>query len=106
MNPSARKVFGKEIGDVDADRPLLERLSPSRELDRVKAPLFVFQGVNDPRVPKSESDELVRALRERHRHVEYMVAADEGHSLERRQNKIEFLARVARFLDDHLRIYR
>jgi len=66
-------------------------------------PLFVYQGANDPRVPRAESDAIVKALRRNGRPVEYMIAADEGHSLDRRENQIEFFARTARFLEEHLR---
>ena len=57
---------------------------------------------NDPRVPRSESDSIVKALRARGVPVEYMVAANEGHSVDHRETKIELLTRVARFLTDAL----
>jgi dipeptidyl aminopeptidase/acylaminoacyl peptidase len=63
----------------------------------------VYAGQNDPRVPRSESDAIVRALRARHVPVEYMVAANEGHSVDHRETKIELLVRAARFLEDALR---
>jgi dipeptidyl aminopeptidase/acylaminoacyl peptidase len=54
-------------------------------------------------VPRSESDLVVKALRARQVPVEYMVAANEGHSLSHRENQIEFYARAARFLETHLK---
>jgi len=98
-----RAVFVQEFGDLDKDRELLERFSPIRDADRIVAPLFVYAGANDPRVPRAESDQIVRALRARQIPVEYMVAENEGHSLDRRENRIEFYTRVARFLDDQLK---
>jgi dipeptidyl aminopeptidase/acylaminoacyl peptidase len=92
-----------EFGDVEKDRDLLAAWSPLRDADRITAPLFVYQGANDPRVLRSESDAIVTALRRSGRPVEYMIAADEGHSLDRRENQIEFFARTARFLEEHLR---
>jgi dipeptidyl aminopeptidase/acylaminoacyl peptidase len=74
-----------------------------RTVDAIRAPLFVYAGHNDPRVPRSESDAIVRALRARAVPVEYMVAMDEGHTVDRPHNKIELLTRVARFLDDATR---
>jgi dipeptidyl aminopeptidase/acylaminoacyl peptidase len=53
---------------------------------RMTKPMVVYQGVNDPRVPKSESDQLVRRLREQGVEVWYLLAADEGHSLARKAN--------------------
>jgi dipeptidyl aminopeptidase/acylaminoacyl peptidase len=70
-------------------------------VDRISAPLFVYAGANDPRVPRSESDLIVRALRGRKVPVEYMVAENEGHSLARRETVVEFLARAATFLQGH-----
>jgi dipeptidyl aminopeptidase/acylaminoacyl peptidase len=98
-----RAVFVDEFGDLDRDRALLEEFSPLRDVDRIAAPLFVYAGQNDPRVPRAESDQVVRALRARGIPVEYEVAADEGHSLDRRENRVEFLTRVARFLEDNAR---
>jgi len=98
-----RAVFVDEFGDLDADRALLAAWSPLAGADRIAVPLFVYQGANDPRVPRAESDAIVKALRRNGRPVEYMIAADEGHSLDRRENQIEFFARTARFLEEHLR---
>jgi dipeptidyl aminopeptidase/acylaminoacyl peptidase len=95
-----RTAFVEEFGDLEKDQALLEEFSPMRDKDKIVAPLFVYQGQNDPRVPRPESDQVVLSLRARGVPIEYMVAPDEGHSLERRANRIEFLTRVARFLDE------
>jgi dipeptidyl aminopeptidase/acylaminoacyl peptidase len=96
-----REIFLVEFGDPAKDGAFLDEISPLREVDRIVDPLFVYAGANDPRVPRSESDLVVRALRERRVPVEYMVAEDEGHSLARKQTQIAFLARAARFLERH-----
>jgi dipeptidyl aminopeptidase/acylaminoacyl peptidase len=96
-----REIFLLEMGDPDKDAAFLESISPLRDVDRIVDPLFVYAGANDPRVPRGESDQIVHALRERRIPVEYMVAENEGHSLMRRENVIEFLSRVARFLEKH-----
>jgi dipeptidyl aminopeptidase/acylaminoacyl peptidase len=98
-----RSVFVTEFGDLDADGPLLDEFSPIRAVDKIAAPLFVYAGKNDPRVPPSEAETIVRALRARNVPVEYMLAANEGHTVDRRETKIELLTRTARFLEDALK---
>jgi dipeptidyl aminopeptidase/acylaminoacyl peptidase len=98
-----RKVWVDEFGDLDRDRALLEEFSPIRDVGEITAPLFVYAGQNDPRVPREESDQIVTALRTRGVPVEYQVAANEGHSLDHRENRVEFMTRVARFLEDNLK---
>lgn len=91
-----------EFGDPDRDAAWLDALSPIHHTDKIRAPLFVYAGQHDPRVPRVESDSIVQALRDRGVPVEYMVAADEGHSVEKRPNQKELLTRTARFLADAL----
>jgi dipeptidyl aminopeptidase/acylaminoacyl peptidase len=100
-----REIFKLEFGDLgeERDRAVLEAMSPIRDVAKIVDPLFVYAGANDPRVPRGESDQIVRALRERGVLVEYMVAENEGHSLARRETQVEFLARAARFLENVLR---
>jgi dipeptidyl aminopeptidase/acylaminoacyl peptidase len=98
-----RAIFVDEFGDLDADRDLLAAWSPLPDAGKIVAPLFVYQGANDPRVPRAESDAIVKALRRNGRPVEYMIAPNEGHSLDRRESQVEFFARTARFLEEHLR---
>ena len=93
-----RAFFVEEFGDPDKDAALLDAWSPIRDADKITAPLFVYAGQNDPRVPRSESDAIVKAMRARGIPVEYMVAANEGHSLASREVKIEFMTRSLRFL--------
>lgn len=99
-----RQVLSKEFGSVEHDGAFLDSISPLRDVDRITSPLFVYQGQNDPRVPRPESDQIVRSLRQRKVAVEYMIAPDEGHSLDRRDTKVEFLARSTRFLEKHLNL--
>jgi dipeptidyl aminopeptidase/acylaminoacyl peptidase len=96
-----REIFHVEFGHPEQDAAFLDSISPLRDADRIVDPLFVYAGANDPRVPLSESDLIVGALRQRKVPVEYMVANDEGHSLARKENLIEFIARSARFLETH-----
>ena len=98
-----REIFLQEFGDPDKDRAFLESISPLRDVDKIVDPLFVYAGANDPRVPRTESDQIVKALRARKVPVEYMVANNEGHSLAHRETQIAFYSRVARFLESHLK---
>jgi dipeptidyl aminopeptidase/acylaminoacyl peptidase len=98
-----RAILTPEFGDLDTEQKLLEEFSPFSAVDRITAPLFVYQGQNDPRVPRSESDQIVSKLRTRNVPVEYMVAMNEGHSMDRRENRIEFLTRTVRFLRESMK---
>jgi dipeptidyl aminopeptidase/acylaminoacyl peptidase len=96
------QLFSTEFGDPDKDAELLARISPITHVDEIVAPTFVYAGANDPRVPRSESDLIVEALRERSVPTEYMVADNEGHSLARKETQVELYSRCARFLETHL----
>jgi dipeptidyl aminopeptidase/acylaminoacyl peptidase len=96
-----REIFLLEFGDPDKDADFLRSISPLEDVNKIVDPLFVYAGANDPRVPRGESDQVVRALRDRKIPVEYMVAENEGHSVLRKENLIEFLARSALFLEKH-----
>ncbi|WP_394839789.1 prolyl oligopeptidase family serine peptidase [Pendulispora rubella] len=97
-----RENYRTEIGDPDKDPAFLDSISPLRDAGKITAPLFVYAGKNDPRVPKAESDQIVKALRQHKSPVEYMVKDDEGHGIVRHDNQVEFYSRVARFLETHL----
>ena len=92
------------VGDpsVPQDRKDMEARSPLFKVDRIKAPLLVGQGANDPRVTKKESDQIVEALRARGGEVEYVVYPDEGHGFARPANRLDFYGRAERFLAKHL----
>jgi dipeptidyl aminopeptidase/acylaminoacyl peptidase len=101
---AARKLFDERIGNpaVAADRARLVRQSPLSAVDRIRTPLLVIQGANDPRVKKAESDQIVIALRDRGCSVEYLVAPDEGHGFARPVNNIGMYATAEKFLARHL----
>ena len=81
----------------------LERQSPLNSAGRIKTPLLVVQGANDPRVKRAESDQIVIALRDRGFPVEYLVAPDEGHGFARPVNSMAMFAAAEKFLAGHLR---
>lgn len=102
--PTPARYF-TELGVPDKDGALIKSLSPIHDVEKITAPLFVYHGQNDSRVPRVHADTVVRALRKRGVSVEYMVAANEGHSVDHRENQVEFLARVVRFLEDQLEMH-
>ena len=95
------KMF-KMWGHPDKDKELLKEVSPLFHADKIKAPLFVVQGANDPRVKKAESDQIVKALKDRGIDVPYMVKDNEGHGFRNEENKMEFYSLMESFLDKHL----
>lgn len=97
-----RDLFKLEFGELGKDDAFLASISPIQDADKIIDPLFVYAGANDPRVPRSESDMIVAAVRKKGVPVEYMVKDNEGHSLARKENQLEFYARSARFLEKHL----
>jgi dipeptidyl aminopeptidase/acylaminoacyl peptidase len=97
-----RALREAEYGTLAHHRDLLERISPLRKVDRIRAPLLVIHGANDPRVPVEEAEQIVGAIRARGGVVEYLRYEDEGHGLVRLPNRIDAYTRVAGFLERHL----
>jgi dipeptidyl aminopeptidase/acylaminoacyl peptidase len=77
--PNWRRWNRLWIGDVTTDREKLIESSPITYVENVRCPLLVFQGDNDPRIPREESDQMVGRLRELGRTVEYVTFEGEGH---------------------------
>ena len=92
-----------EYGRLDRDIEFLRRISPIRKIDRVKTPLFVIHGRNDPRVPYTEAEQIVKALRDRGAVVEYKLYDDEGHGISKLKNRLELYPLVAGFLDKYVK---
>jgi dipeptidyl aminopeptidase/acylaminoacyl peptidase len=100
-----KKMFDVRVGDMNnpEERKMLEYQSPLYYATEIKKPLFVVQGANDPRVKKAESDQIVVALRDLGREVEYMVAEDEGHGFAGLENRIAMIYALENFLAKHLK---
>ena len=98
-----REMFYERVGHPEKDKELLTAASPVFHAEKIKTPLFVAQGANDPRVNKAESDQIVEALRARGVDVEYMLKENEGHGFQNEENKIEFYNAMLKFLDSHLK---
>jgi dipeptidyl aminopeptidase/acylaminoacyl peptidase len=99
-----RKLFYERMGDPNTPegKAQLLRQSPLSAAGKIKTPLLVIQGANDPRVNKRESDQIVIALRDRGFPVEYMVAPDEGHGFARPVNNMAMFASAEKFLAKYL----
>ena len=85
---------------------MLRDVSPVFHADKIRKPLLVLQGANDPRVIKPESDDIVAAVKKNGVPVEYVVFADEGHGFSKKKNQIEGYSAVLKFLDQHLKAKR
>jgi dipeptidyl aminopeptidase/acylaminoacyl peptidase len=101
---AGRKMFHMRMGDptTPEGKKQLERQSPLNSAAKIKTPLLVVQGANDPRVKKAESDQIVIALRDRGFPIEYIVAPDEGHGFQRPVNNMAMYAAIEKFLSKHL----
>ena len=97
-----RQMMYEMIGDPVKDKALLTAISPVFHADKIKAPLLVAQGANDPRVKKAESDQIVQALEKRGIDVQYMVKDNEGHGFANEENRFDFYRAMETFLGRHL----
>jgi len=100
--PTWRRMMKKFVGDPEEDADLLRERSPLTYIENVKAPLLVIQGANDPRVVKSESDQLVEKLRSLGRTVDYIVFEDEGHGFTKRKNELATMRASVGWLEQYL----
>ncbi|HJU75752.1 MAG TPA: alpha/beta fold hydrolase [Gemmatimonadaceae bacterium] len=100
---SFREALYAELGDPKVERARLRRISPLFNAEKIKVPLMVLQGANDPRVLKVESDEIVAAARKNGVPVEYVIFPDEGHGFVKKPNEISGYSAVLVFLDKYLK---
>jgi dipeptidyl aminopeptidase/acylaminoacyl peptidase len=100
----ATRLFATRVGDhtTEEGRAFLESRSPLTRVDRITRPLLIAQGANDPRVKKSESDQIVAAMQAKGIPVTYVLYPDEGHGFRRPENSLSFSAVTEAFLAEHL----
>jgi dipeptidyl aminopeptidase/acylaminoacyl peptidase len=89
--------------DIPEEKIIMEEVSPVYHIDKIKKPLFVVQGANDPRVNIDESDQIVKGLRDRNIDVPYMVKYDEGHGFGKEENRIALYESMVGFFAKHLK---
>lgn len=95
--------FHEMVGDPVKDSVLLAEASPALHTDKIKVPLFIAQGANDPRVNKAESDQIVEGLKKRGVTVDYMVKDNEGHGFHNEDNRFDFYGQMEKFFETHLK---
>jgi len=98
-----REYMLGELGDPVNDADLYRERSPLTHASKIRAPLLVLQGENDPRVPRSEAEQVVKALRDGGKPHEYHVYPGEGHGFRTTENRIDALRRALDWFDLHLR---
>jgi len=100
--PWRRPLRAAEYGDPEKDAEFLESISPLNFVDRIKTPLMVIHGANDPRVPVEEAEQIVAMLRSRGQAVEYLRYPDEGHGLAKAKNRADAWPKVVAFFEKYL----
>lgn len=99
--PWRRKYRAFEYGDPETMADLMMELSPISHVEKIRAPLMVVHGENDPRVPISEAEQLVEAMRKLGREVEFIRISDEGHGVARVRNKVTIYTKIVKFIVEH-----
>jgi dipeptidyl aminopeptidase/acylaminoacyl peptidase len=100
--PFWRRLMKQWVGDPEEDAEMLWERSPIRYVDDIRVPLLVIQGANDPRVVKTESDQMVDRLRGLGRMVEYMIFEDEGHGFTKTANALKAFRATAAWFERYL----
>jgi len=99
---SFRAYFNGMLGDPSTEegKALMRQASPLFSVDRIEKPLLIIQGANDPRVKQAESDQIVAALRDKNKKVQYLLAKDEGHGFYKPLNLKAMYAETEKFLSE------
>lgn len=101
-SPYRRAAREREYGSLERDRELLVEVSPMTHVDAIRAPLFIQHGLNDPRVPVSESEHIHEVLTEKGIRCDLVIYPNEGHGIEKLPNRIDAFTRAVAFLDEVL----
>ncbi len=99
---SAQAQINERWGDIKRDSVQMYQTSPVFHVKQIKAPLLIFQGANDVRVKRGQSDEMVQALRNENRVVEYVLMPGEGHTVSDDQRLMDQMKKIADFLARHI----
>jgi dipeptidyl aminopeptidase/acylaminoacyl peptidase len=101
---NVRSIWNARTGNPEdpADAELLTNASPLFAAERIKIPILIAQGANDPIVKQAESDQIVAAIKKNGGTATYVLYPDEGHGFVQAPNRMDFMARVERFLAKHL----
>ncbi len=102
-DPALRQYDLATMGDPVKDKARYDDRSPINFVDKIQSPLLVMVGSNDPRCPKSESDQIVDAVKKKGGIVEYKIYENEGHGFQKRENQIDSFKRTVEFLDKYVK---
>ena len=91
------------VGDPEKDKEMITERSPINYVDNIQCPLLIVQGLNDIRVVKSESDQIVEKLRSQNKNVEYLLVEDEGHGFFKVANQVKVWNKITEFLDKNMK---
>jgi dipeptidyl aminopeptidase/acylaminoacyl peptidase len=99
-----QSMFKARVGDIEdpKDEALLRTASPLFSADKIRIPLLIGQGANDPRVKQAESEQIVAAIQKNGGRATYVLYSDEGHGFARPENRMDFNARAEQFLAEQL----
>ena len=99
-----RDLRRPEYGDerIPEMRDFLEKISPTNNVHKITKPMFIAQGLNDPRVPVGEAEQMVAAIRENSGKVWYLLAKDEGHGFRKKSNRDFYTNVIVLFLEENL----
>ncbi|MGH7724059.1 MAG: S9 family peptidase [Candidatus Eiseniibacteriota bacterium] len=100
--PHRRQARIAEYGDPVRDSTFMAEISPARHASRIKSPLLVIQGAQDPIVPPAESEDMVRLIREHGGTAEYLLLPDEGHGIGKDTNYVRAYETMLEFLRRHM----
>ncbi len=95
-------MLKERVGDPETEAEFLESRSPLTHVDRIRIPLLIAQGANDPRVKRAESEQIVAAMRAKNIPHRYLVFEDEGHGFAKPENRLRFYQAAEEFLAQHL----
>jgi len=98
-----RKNRESEYGSLDNDYEFLQTVSPINKVDRIKAPLMIIHGKNDPRVPVGEAEQIYKAITDRGGNAELLIYDDEGHGLAKLKNRLDAYPKMVKFLDRYVK---
>jgi len=104
--PPYWKIFAerlyRRVGHPERDKEFLKTRSPLFKADKIKIPVMVVQGANDPRVKQAEAEQIVQAMKKNGVEHEYMLFKDEGHGLLKEVNRMKFYVAAEKFLKKHM----
>ena len=98
-----RKNREGEYGSLVRDSLFLAGISPVQKVDRIKAPLMIIHGKNDPRVPVGEATQMYEAIIGRGGEAELLIYDDEGHGLAKLKNRLDAYPKIVNFLDKYVK---